>query len=171
MSKLVVTTIEDSSGDNPLSKLIGSPVDISAVSTYTFTGIPAGVTRVTVATVTDMSTTTTADPYMQIGDAGGLESSGYTSGLTTGTTGASTSGSWKILDNPTAVGTYSFIMMMMLTDKANNTWTMLTISGRTDGGQSSFGSGTKSLSDTLTQLKFETGGSFDDGEINLRYEY
>jgi len=143
----------------------------------TFGSIPSGVQQV-VMMIEGTSPDTDGDIYIQLGDGGGLETSGYIASggyvLQVGTTGVTRSTSsfiWR-LEGATA-WTYDGAMQFFLKDATNNTW--VAVQGGSHGGgserQATVGGGVKSLSAALTQIKvFPQNGSFDAGSISIMYK-
>ena len=107
---------------------------------------------------------------VQIGDSGGLESSGYITG--TAMVGATTGyGSYTdafqwFVGNSARISSGHLI----LTNITSNTW-IYSYTGKVDTDKVSVGGGRKDLSDTLTQVKVFPGGSnnFAGGTINIAY--
>ena len=141
---------------------------------FDFTGIPSWARKITVM-FSGVSLGGTNSVLVQIGDAGGLETSGYTStsnnlNQASSSGGASsTSGFVARLGN--ATDTLSGNMVLALVDPANNTWTS-SHSMHRSSGTICVGGGDKSLSDTLTQLRVTRTGSntFDAGVVNILIE-
>jgi len=133
-----------------------------------FTGLPSGIKRITVNFVS-VSTNGADDPLVQIGDAGGFETSGYlgsanaknyTAGFSDGQGGAGYS----------RHGSY----VMTLVDAATNTWSCFVCVGRSDAAPTNtVGGFSKALSATLDRVRITTTGgtdAFDAGLINIAYE-
>jgi hypothetical protein len=153
--------------NSALITLSGSSVD--------FTGIPATARRVTVM-INGLSTNGTTTPLIQIGDAGGIETSGYvgssvvlTPSSTTAvqhTAGAGVSSTWagSIIIN----GSVSIELM----DATTNLWVITGVIGRVDGAAGHIIGYTKSLSETLTQLRLTTNSAntFDAGTASVSWE-
>jgi len=143
----------------------------------TFGSIPSGVQQV-VMMVEGTSPGSDGDIYIQLGDGGGLESSGYIASggyvLQVGTTGVTRSTSsfiWRMEGD--AAWTYDGAMQFFLKDATNNTW--VAVQGGSHGGGSTrhatVGGGVKSLSAVLTQIKvFPQNGNFDAGSISIMYK-
>jgi len=143
----------------------------------TFGSIPSGVQQV-VMMVEGTSPGSDGDIYIQLGDGGGLESSGYIASggyvLQVGTTGVTRSTSsfiWRMEGD--AAWTYDGAMEFFLKDATNNTW--VAVQGGSHGGgshrQATVGGGVKSLSAVLTQIKiFPQNGNFDAGSISVMYK-
>lgn len=129
-----------------------------------FTGIPSWVTRITV-TFESVSLSGTDDILVQIGDNGGLETTGYNSA-----SNAAQSTSGYILDVGSGSVSVDGLMVLMLSNPASNTWTAMTSFRAGTAGHG--GGGSKSLSATLDRLSIVTTGTdtFDGGNINVYYE-
>lgn len=140
-----------------------------------FTGIPSWVRRITVM-FNGVSTNGTSQLLVQIGNSGGIETTGYQSGagsaVTAGVFGSSTIG---FLVEPTAnlsAATLRFGAMIMSTLGANRWVEQLGIFSTTLATEAN-GAGGKTLSDTLTQVRITTvngADTFDAGTINISYE-
>lgn len=154
----------------------GTAVSVSGTS-VDFTSIPSWVKRITVM-FNAVSTNGTSIPMVQLGDAGGIETAGYigSGGYLAG--GGATNGTLNstgfLLSGQANVATYSYSGIYTIALIGSNIWVF--------GGNSStdvtiarcfFGSGSKTLSDTLTQLRITTVNgtdTFDAGSINILYE-
>ena len=142
-------------------------------STIDFTGIPAGVRRITIMLV-GVSTTGTGVMFVQLGDAGGPETSGYSCAAinvaSAGATVASNETTAFLLD---AGGVDTVIRhgsaVLNLVDASTFTWTFSSVYGREDSAVVSTGGGSKSLSATLTQVRVGTTDAFDAGAIAISY--
>lgn len=139
---------------------------------FDFTGIPAWVTRVTVL-FSDVSTDGTNDFIVQLGDAGGFETTGYTGTYESNGSRFSYTGSGFQFDNLAAAAQHSGRMVIDLIDAATNTWVADCSIGRTDSAGFIKSTGDKSLSGTLTQIRFAKVADtddFDNGKVNIKYE-
>lgn len=150
----------------------GSPTSID------FTGIPSWVKRITVM-FNGFRTSGTLVPIIQIGDAGGIEATGYLG-----------AGGYVNNASPTAVSTqttgfafhaanssaviYHGIATLQLLDAATNAWVFNATLGRSDSNVLCFGGGSKSLSATLDRVRITTVSpstdTFTAGSINVMYE-
>lgn len=150
-------------------------VDISTgAASYDITGIPSGVRRVTVMG-TDMSTSGTSMPMIQLGDSEGIEPTGYVgtgklgSSVTAFTTGFGLAGTW----GGTVVTTWKLVLDLM--DPSSNKWLASLSGARTDSADDLGGGGRKSLSGELDRIRLTTvGGSetFDGvgSELQVSFE-
>lgn len=169
----------DSSGEvNYGSSLnLGSEQATTSGTTITFSSIPSWVRRITV-NIEGLSTNGTSAPIIQLGDSGGLETTGYLGACgttvnsgngqaTNFTTGIGLSAQW------TAASTLHGTLTLTLKDGTNDTWIASWSGSTSNAAFAMTGSSSKSLSDTLTQLALTTvGGSdtFDAGSINITWE-
>lgn len=141
-----------------------------------FTSIPSWVKRITVQFV-GVSTSGTSNLIAQIGDAGGIEDSGYL-------------GTGVILSNASAVSTTAFTagygitaavaagtvihgtVTLSLEDAANFTWVATAILSGSDNAQVLVATGSKSLSAALDRVRITTASgsdTFDAGAINILF--
>ena len=109
---------------------------------------------------------------VKLGDAGGIESGGYTEAslrihaddLTQGLTGNNNFG----INTNDAPDIFHGHMILTLEDAANFTWCESHVGfGATD--KSMIGGGSKSLSAELTQVQV-LGGTYDAGAVNIMYQ-
>ena len=139
-------------------------------TSITFGSIPSG-TKMIIIMFEGMSWTGSVNPDITIGDAGGLETSGYISETMLISSGShsylSATASWEI--NQGAASTLlSGHMHLTLKDSANFTWICsYVVKGVTN--DMTIGAGDKSLSAELTQLQI-AGGTFDAGSVNIMYQ-
>lgn len=159
------TTVENV----PAQPTLGTPTATTSGTEFDFTGIRATTKRISVI-FEGVSLSGTDDILVQIGDAGGIETTGYiSSGSDAATPATSTSG--YIVRMGVATKTLSGIMMLALSDSANNTW-VGSHSGKNATNAIVIGGGDKSLSDTLTQVRITRSGTdtFDAGKVNILIE-
>lgn len=140
-----------------------------------FTSIPSWVKRITVM-LADISTSGISALLVQIGDAGGVESTGYVSGVTNSAPNSTNSTAGFVVSvSQNAGGSYSGKVILELEDATNFTWSSTGFIARTDTGSvvSSLSVGTKSTSAALDRVRITTTGgtdTFDGGSINILYE-
>lgn len=152
----------------------GTAVASTSGTSIDFTGIPSWVKRITVM-FAGVSTNGTSNPQIQIGDSGGIETTGYVS---TGSyisissvadSGANTTGFITGWSNSAAT---NYNGAFTLTNLNSTSWVCVGSLAGSDG-LTNFGSGAKTLSDTLTQVRITTVNgtdTFDAGSINILYE-
>ena len=156
-----------------LSQPLTSGTAVTASGTSVdFTGIPSWVKRVTVM-FAGVSTNGTSSLLVQLGDSGGIETTGYVStgtGTTASSGGTVSSTAGYIIRDLSASAVMSG--QMVITLLGNNQWCsshVITF----DSTAMQLGGGSKTLSDTLTQVRITTVNgtdTFDAGSINILYE-
>lgn len=158
----------------------GTAVTCAGQTSIDFTGIPSWVKRVTVM-FNGVSTSGTSAFLLQLGDAGGIEITGYTSVAIRGG-GASNAFATSVIgflltESNVAANTYQSLAILSLVDVSTNTWVMTGTTGAGAANTLSLTSGGKSLSATLTQIRVTTVNGTDTfdttpsaGIINILYE-
>jgi hypothetical protein len=121
-----------------------------------------------------VSTNGSSAHQIQLGDSGGLETSGYT-GATQSTGGTSSFSTGALLIGSASGSTvvFSGAVLINCLDLTTNAWTFNGSLGRNDSAQASFVGGSKSLSATLDRIRITTVNgtdTFDAGSINILYE-
>ena len=146
----------------------GTAVTASSTS-VDFTGIPSWVKRITVM-FNGVSLSGTAFLLVQLGDAGGIENSGYLSSTCNQSGTVTQSGSGFVAGGQGATLICSGIMT--ISALGSNSW-VSSHSAKLSTTATCYGGGDKTLSDTLTQLRITTSNgtdTFDAGSINLLWE-
>ena len=171
MSKLVVGEIENAAGANPYSITLKTKIDSTSGTAIDFTSIPSGTKRI-IVNMADVSTDGSSDYLVQLGDAGGIEPSGYKSAIgVEGSAELSTAG----FQLTTAIGageTWSAQVTLCLLDSGTFQWVGQVTGGRGDGASASAGCGSKALSAELTQVRVTSvsADTFDAGDINIQFQ-
>jgi hypothetical protein len=141
-------------------------------ASVTFGSIPAGTTRIEVM-FEGVSLSGADNILVQIGDAGGIETTGYLSASSKVSTSAQTSGNsttgYVILANASGLKFHG-VMTLLSKDSAAFTW-LGSVSGSLETDFAVTGGGSKSLSAELTQLTITStaGNTLDAGSVNVRY--
>ncbi len=153
----------------------GTAIATTSGVTHDFTGIPPGVKRIVIS-FEKVSTNGTSIPLIQIGDSGGIETSGYLSGAAAiaGTSAGSTNFTAGFGTGNDGAATYerNGSATLTLLNAATNTWSFQFVLGHTDG-RTAYGGGSKSLSAVLDRVRLTTiNGTdvFDLGSVNILYE-
>lgn len=160
---------------NKLDEVILKRETVASTSSGTsvsFSSIPTGTTRITVV-LDQVSLSGTDEIELQIGDAGGLEATGYTGGVDVpGTASATNSTSFNLVANSAATKTWTGVFILY--NITGNVWVINGHAGNTAAvaNNSGLAFGTKTLSAELTQLEITPTGtdSFDNGQINIIIE-
>ena len=139
-------------------------------SSAAFTGIPSWVRRITIV-VEDLSSSGAIPWGVQIGDSGGLETTGYVaaSALTYSSTYFSTStAQFVVWAN---AGTNFHHVIMFLYNPSGNLWVQ-SHCGLVDitGNAAIHGGGSKTLTGTLDRLSLIPSTAFDGGTANIFWE-
>ena len=140
-----------------------------------FTSIPAWVKKITIMFV-GVSTSGTDAPYIQLGDSGGFETSGYlgSGGYIDASTAATSNYTAAFgIKGGSGASIYHGSITLSLESAAAFTWSAFGAIGASTAGAIYFTTGTKSLSSALTQVRITTSGgsdTFDAGVINALYE-
>lgn len=149
----------------------GTAVASTSGTSIDFTSIPSWVKRITVM-FNGVSTSGTSALQIQIGDSGGVENTGYVSSAQSGGTANSlTSGFSIAFSGFTATTTSNGVFNIVLI--GSNSWVQGGTLYNSATGAISSSCGSKTLSDTLTQIRITTVNgtdTFDAGSINILYE-
>jgi hypothetical protein len=153
----------------PVTITAGTALATTSGTEFDFTGLPANLRRITII-FDRVSLSGTDNLLVQIGDAGGLETTGYTCvSEFEGSLATSTAG----FVVRTAVASRSFSGHMTLTRVTSDTWVSSHAGGDDQtGAASSVGGGRKGLSEDLDRVRITRTGTntFDLGQVNILYE-
>jgi hypothetical protein len=139
-------------------------------TSVTFTDIPSWVKRITVM-FQGVSTSGTSNPQVQLGDVGGVETSGYLGTAEANGFSVNHSSGWTFDQSHAAASVQHGSLLISLV--GSNIWVMQGMVSRSDSNTICRTSGSKTLSDTLTQIRITTVNgtdTFDAGTINVMYE-
>lgn len=139
-----------------------------------FTGIPAGTRRITVH-FRGVSTNGTSNIIVQLGDAGGIENTGYVGGAnnSSGATIGAFSAGFVAMVGVLAAKDANGHIALVLEDSSDFTWSMNGMLASSDALAFTMSAGYKPLSAELTQLRITMANgtdAFDAGAINISYE-
>jgi len=141
-------------------------------TSITFGSIPSWVKKITIS-LEGVSTTGTSGKLIQLGDAGGIETTGYLgseSNIAGAVGSANVTTGFGIRSVAAADIIHGNIVLMNIT---GNTWVAHGICALSNGATTLVTAGSKTLSDVLTQVRVTTQGgtdTFDAGNINILYE-
>jgi hypothetical protein len=155
------------------SRLIsGTSVASTSGTSIDFTGLPSWVKRITVM-FNGVSLSSTSNLLIQIGDSGGIETTGYTATAnamnSTGVAGVSSTAGFPIY---LAASASAALGSMVLTNITASEW-VSSHATATSTINTGCGGGTKTLSATLDRIRITTVSgtdTFDAGSINILYE-
>jgi len=153
---------------------LGTAVASTSGTSIDFTSIPATANRVKLMLV-GVSTTSSDTLLVQIGDSGGVETTGYTGVITNvqaSVTPAVFGGTgFEIIATGGAAGTVTGIITISRFN--GNTWVVDGAVARTDAARYYTSVGAKTLSATLDRVRLTTVGgvqTFDLGTVNVSWE-
>jgi len=156
---------------------LGTVADSGSGTSIDFTGIPAGTKRITM-NFDDVETNGTSQVMLQLGDAGGFETSGYV-GCSVRVSGDADAENARVFTEgmamQSATGATSPMfgsIILSLLDASTFTWASMAVLGRQDV-YLWVASSAKSLSAELTQVRLTMingSDAFDDGKLNISYE-
>ena len=149
----------------------GTAVASTSGTSIDFTSIPSWVKRITIL-LSGVSLSGTSNFLIQLGDSGGIETTGYQSVSTQAASSVSTSTSTSgfLIGAGTAARNYD--AQMIISNVTGNTW-IESQNSYDQTGNSCFGCGSKQTSATLDRVRITTVGgtdTFDAGTINILYE-
>lgn len=155
--------------------VIGTAVASASQTSIDFTGIPAWATEINIS-MTGGSLNATDYWRLQIGDAGGIETTTYVGAAVQVDTGSSVvfgGGGFDSISTA-AANTRTGLFTLKLIDRATNTWICHALMVRTESaGDMYLTFGHKALTDTLTQVRLTTGtgtSTMDAGSFNFSYK-
>jgi hypothetical protein len=175
-SKVVTAMITDA---NVTPAKLSQPLTLATAQNTTsgtsidFTGIPSWVKRITV--MFDGVSVSGASAFLiQLGDSGGVETTGYNGGGgrfgTSAYEGATFTAGFGF-NNTTAATLYSG--MVIIANMTGNTWSAQGTLGGSGVEVSGITAGSKTLSATLDRIRLTTVNgtdTFDAGSVNIMYE-
>jgi hypothetical protein len=172
-------TINGSAGVTTNSGAVYNSIQSDTAKTATgtsvdFTSIPSWVKRITVM-FDGVSTNGTSSFLIQLGDSGGIETTGYLGSGLYVSTGAGTTSNSNGFFIPTLaqVTTIYGSMIISLLNPSNNTWVQQGNFSSPSANLSFYSSGAKPLSSTLDRVRITTVNgtdTFDAGSINILFE-
>jgi hypothetical protein len=157
-----------------LAPLIADTAKSATSTSVDFTGIPSWVKRITVI-FNGVSTSGTSNILVQLGDSGGVETTGYVSQANTFNSapgGTASTAGFLMLNTTVAANSYSGVVPIC--NLNGNDWVTsgVLVASTAAQGVSIFG-GIKTLSATLDRVRVTTVNgtdTFDAGTINILYE-
>ena len=151
----------------------GTAVASTSGTSIDFTGIPAGVKRVTVM-LNAVSTNGTSILQVQLGDSGGIETTGYNAVYFTNGAQAGYTTGFPLQFTGSAAFALSGHLVLTLIDSSTNNWIGSgTIAGTASNNTCTSFAGQKATSATLDRVRITTTNgtdTFDAGSINILYE-
>lgn len=141
-------------------------------TSHDFSSIPAGTKRIVIM-LAGVSSNGTSNYLIQIGDSGGLETSGYTSQASTAGAARDTSTAGFIVTSSTAAASVvEGAVTLSLMSSSANTWVATGMVVGNSGAEG-MSAGSKSLSAELDRVRVTTVNgtdAFDAGTLNIQYQ-
>lgn len=154
----------------------GTAVATTSGTSHDFLSIPAWVKRITFM-YSGVSTNGTSIPTIQLGDSGGIETTGYLGTTLTdaasGEAGAVYTVGFNLSGEAAATTVMHGIATLVLVNAATNTWAFSVLGGKSDAAHALNGGGSKALSAALDRIRLTTVAGvdlFDAGVVNILYE-
>ncbi len=172
-----VILIDDGTRYNLVTNTRMASASVQATTSGTekdFTGIPSWVKKITMM-VTELSTNGTSIPIVQLGDAGGIETTGYTGSVNnfSGAGLAALSSGVSLATFHSATQVISGAIVFTLIDAATFKWAFYGNLGRSDTTGIYAVAGFKALTAALDRIRLTTTNgtdAFDAGAVNIIYE-
>lgn len=170
-----VTNGDGVSGDPVIDAIISRGTSVSASGTAVdFTGIPSWARRITVC-LDGVSLSGTNNVTLQIGDSGGVETTGYVAGAAMGPSAnenVTATGSFPLgvpLNSTAADAKYGVVTLV---NPSGNLWLLSGVIHSSSYAVGNFCAGSKTLSGTLDRVRILSSGAdtFDGGTINIFWE-
>jgi hypothetical protein len=150
---------------------LGTSVASTSGTSIDFTSIPAGTKRISI-NFNGVSVSGTSNPLFQLGDAGGIETSGYLGAGSDLSVGANFTTGFGIPSGVAANVLHGTIVLTLM-NAATFTWSAFGIFAQSNTTTVNQVAGNKSLSAPLDRVRITTVGgtdTFDAGTINITYE-
>lgn len=152
---------------------LATPVALTSGSSVDFTGIPSGVKQINIS-LTGARISSGVSWYIQLGDSGGVETTGYVSSVSNL---YSTSLSTNRYTNAFIISETGFsshalngLIICSLLDSSNNTWVYSSNIAIVDQNELKVAGGSKSLSAVLNTVRLTaSSGTFVAGTVNISY--
>jgi hypothetical protein len=148
----------------------GTAVASTSGTSIDFTGIPSWVKRITVM-FNGVSGNGSSNFIIQLGDSGGIETTGYAGGSFN--SGASANNSTGFDLTCQQASTQSWSGAVTITNLTGNVWCQFGVLSGISSGYVGASGGSKTLSATLDRIRITTVNgtdTFDAGTINILYE-
>lgn len=152
---------------------LGTAQATTSGSNKDYNSLPAGISLMLVS-FSGCSTNGTNPPKIQLGDSGGLKTTGYLgTGAYIQNAGASGVSNFTdcfaISQAISATSILSGAILLVLTDPSTNTWAAFGSVSRSDAAVPNFTSGAVSLSGMLDRIRIFTADTWDAGKVNIAY--
>jgi len=153
-----------------------TPTVTTSGTAVNYTSIPAGVKRITIM-FEGVSGSGTSNPILQLGDAGGIEATGYLGASSDIWTTAATTNhntGFLLLRGTAGFVIYHGCVVLNLLDSSTHTWVCHGNMGMSDQATSESIGGSKDLTAELDRIRItHVNGTdtFDAGKVNISWEF
>jgi len=158
-------------GTSTAAKIVsGTEINTTSGTSHDFTSIPSWAKRITVM-ARGVSTSGTSLVQIQLGDSGGIETTGYTSSGSIGSSGTQSNLTTGFNVDNVASAAATRSLVGVLVKLSGNAWAWSSTGSAASSTTTAGGS--KELSDTLTQIRITTVNgtdTFDAGTVNILIE-
>ncbi|CAB4139393.1 hypothetical protein UFOVP345_43 [uncultured Caudovirales phage] len=159
----------------PIGINLGTAQNSTSGTSIDFTGIPAGVRRVTVM-FRDISTNGSNNLQIQLGTSAGIDATNYLGAESTavGATAVQNSTGFIVKSNIAAAGALHGIAFLSLLNPSTNLWVESGTLATSNTTQVGVSAGSKALSGPLDRIRITTVNGtdvFDAGTINVAWEF
>ena len=141
-------------------------------ATMDYTGFPAG-TRLIRIMLVGLSSNGTSNYLIQLGDAGGFETTGYVSGAHRGAQSATSTAGFIVSTSNNTTATICGVITLILEKSSTFQWVSHGVLSDPSVPEGWWSAGYKALSQELTQIRITTVNgtdTFDAGFVNVQYE-
>ena len=145
--------------------VLGTSQATTSGTSWDFT-IPAGTEQIEVM-FAGFSINGTANPLIQIGDSGGVETTGYLGGSSSIGSGNVRSTSGFLINSNLAANVLHGSVRLTLADSSTNTWVASGTLNASNADSMYTCSGSKALSATITTVRVTTSNGTDAGDAGL----
>lgn len=155
------------------STISGAVQSTASGTAFDFNSLPTGIKRITIS-FSNVSLSGTDDILVQIGDSGGIETSGYVSAcgvFDNSSQGVVSSSSGFLVAVGGSTRAFSGTVILTLVDSATFSW-VSSVSGKITSGLVDVGGGDKALTAELDRVRITRSGTdtFDSGSVNILYD-
>lgn len=152
---------------------LGTPTASTSGTSIDYTSIPAGVKRIT-AHFNGVSSNGTSNFLIQLGDSGGIETSGYTGAGWSVAIGSATSTAGFLIRNNSGSSVVQGALTMAMNNSTTHNWTAWGVFSRSDSAENWVAAGCKAVSaGPVDRVRFTTVSgtdTWDLGEVNITTE-
>lgn len=150
---------------------LGTPTATTSLTSHDYTSIPSWVKKIKLK-IYGVSTNGTSNLKVQLGDSGGIETTGYLGATSNASTTANFTDGLGLTVAFGAANVLHGTVIIHLADSATNTWVMTYTGSLSNAATVYLGTSTKALSSALDRIRITANGTdtFDAGSINISME-